>query len=525
MQEVNYTNAVIYARFSSDKQTEESIDAQVRACREYAAVHGLQIVDIYTDEAISGKGSKTAARRQYQRLLRDCGKDRFDVILIHKYDRIARNLGEHVNLEARLKEKGVQLIATAQDFGNTNEAKIMRALMWSLSEYYIDNLAQETKKGLRETALKAEHTGGYAPFGYDVVDKRYIINELEAGYVRKMFDAAQARSGFVELIDEMDKQGIRGKRGKPIKYPQIYEILRNEKYTGVYLYSPTEAEARADRRQKPDAIRIENAMPAIVSKTQFEEVQKIMDGRKQTGRKSDYLCSGLVYCHCGAKMYGMTSKRKGHEYRYFTCSAKCGAPVAHMDDVDDAAIRYLTELLSGENQLQIADALRQYQAGAGSRMTEFKQALKKRIQEKQAQYDALMQNLASGTLPAEVVADIGERMQDIKAEIAALEATEPPKDFTVDTIHNWLKSIKEAPDTEAVHLLIERIDVRPPEEDKEKTAFNIQSTLKTVLRKNGTLHQKRYFAFFCYREHFLLHKPGVKMMTRGLFHFSGNLIE
>lgn len=152
-------NAVIYARFSSDKQTEDSIEAQVRACREYAAAHGMNVADIYADEAISGKGSKTAQRRQYQRLLRDCGKGLFSVILIHKYDRIARNLGEHVNLEARLKEKGVQLIATSQDFGSTNEAKIMRALMWSLSEYYIDNLAQETKKGLRESAEGAARRG------------------------------------------------------------------------------------------------------------------------------------------------------------------------------------------------------------------------------------------------------------------------------------------------------------------------------------------------------------------------------
>ena len=106
-------------------------------------------------------------------------------------------------------------------------------------------------------------------------------------------------------------------------------------------------------------------------------------------------------------MHGITTKRKGHEYRYFTCSAKCGAPVVHMDDVEDAAKAYLKTLLSGENQLRIADAMRAYQAGKSSRMEEFKQA----------QYDALMQNLASGSLPAEVVADIGTRMKDLKEEI------------------------------------------------------------------------------------------------------------
>ena len=355
-------NAAIYARFSSDKQTEDSIEAQLRACREYAAAHSLRIVDIYTDEAISGKGSKTASRRQYQRLLRDCEKSLFEVILIHKYDRIARNLGEHVNLEKRLSDKGITLIATAQDFGNTKEAKIMRALMWSLSElseYYIDNLAEKTRKGLREKALKGLHTGGYAPFGYDIADGKYIINELEAMYVRRIFGAALHREGFTALIEEMERAGIRGKRGKLLKYPQIYEILRNEKYTGIYLYSPIEEKDRSKWRAKPNAIKIENALPEIISKAQFTEVQRIMDGRKQTGRKANYLCSGLVYCECGAKMHGMTSKRKGHEYRYYTCSKHCGAPVVRADEVEQAAYRYLYTLLSEENQTRIADALRQ----------------------------------------------------------------------------------------------------------------------------------------------------------------------
>ena len=202
--------AVIYARFSSDKQDEASIDAQVRACQEYAERKGLTILDVYTDEAISGKGSKTVSRMAYQQMLRDVDKGLLDVILIHKYDRVARNLGEHVNLEKRLKDKRVELVAVAQDFGNSSEAKIMRALMWSLSEYYIDNLSAEVKKGHRETALKARHNGGYAPFGYDVVNQTYIINELEAGYVRKIFNAAANREGFTGVIAELAAAGITG---------------------------------------------------------------------------------------------------------------------------------------------------------------------------------------------------------------------------------------------------------------------------------------------------------------------------
>ena len=472
-------NAVIYARYSSDKQTEDSIEAQVRACREYAAAKGYNIVDVYADEAISGKGSRTAARAKYQKMLRDCRKGTFNTILIHKYDRIARNLGEHVNLTSKLSEMGIILIATAQDFGTSNEAKIMRTLMWSLSEYYIDNLANETRKGLKENALKAQHNGGYAPFGYDVVNKQYVINDLEASYVRRIFNAALNREGFSDIITELSERGITGKRGKPIKYTQIYEMLRNEKYTGVYVYSTEEEHNRADRRTKPNAIRIENALPVIIDRAQFDEVQKIMNERKQTGKKANYLCSGLVYCECGAKMHGMKSKRKGHTYYYYYCSKRCGAPVVRMSEVDETAKKYLYTLLSEENQQRITTALREYKGAEKERIADFNAILKKKIDEKQKQYDTLMGNLASGVLPAEVVADIGVEMKTLKEEIECLKATEPPKDYTVEQIKMWLQSLKDNPDETAIRLLIKRIDI------KNKTEINIQSTLNSVLCETG----------------------------------------
>ena len=475
-------DAVIYARYSSDKQDEASIDAQVRACREYAAGKGYAVLEVYADEAVSGKGSKTASRKAYQKLLRDVNKGRFDTILIHKYDRVARNLGEHVNLEKKLKDRAVELIAVAQDFGSSAEAKIMKTLMWSLSEYYLDNLSSETKKGHRETAMKAKHNGGYAPFGYDVVNQEYVVNELEAGYVRKIFDAAANREGFTAIIEELAAAGITGKRGKPIKYTQIYEMLRNEKYTGTYIYTPQEEERREDRRSKPNAIRIENALPQIVSKAQFMEVQRIMTERKQTGKKAGYLCSGLVYCQCGAKMHGARSVSKGHEYFRYYCSKKCGAPSIRMEEVDKAAVDYLHKLLSPENQDKIAAALRQYQAGEKNRVEDFNKALQKRIQAKHGEYDALMKNLATGALPPAVVADIGEQMQTIKAEIVQLQETTPPTDFTVGQIKAWLEVLKASADEKAIHLLIERIEATPGE---TKTDFNMQSTLKSVLGEIG----------------------------------------
>lgn len=471
--------AAVYARFSSHMQTEESIDAQVRACQEYADQHDITIMKIYQDEAVSGKGSKTAERKQYQALLRACDKQMYDIILIHKYNRIARSLNEHVTLGKRLSENSVELVAVAEDFGNTKQSKVMKAMMWALSEYYIDDLADETRKGLKEVALKAKHNGGFAPFGYDVKDQSYIVNESESYYVKQMFDCAVNRQGFTELVKEMAERGIVGKRGKPIKYPQIYEILRNEKYTGTYAYSPIEEKDRSLRRTKPNAIRIENALPEITSRAQFNEVQTIMNERKQTGKKSNYLCSGLVYCECGAKMHGITTHRKGHEYHYFYCSARCGAPTAKMEVVDGAAKKYLAELLSSENQKEIAEALKIYIAGESNRAEDFSAQVKHQISEKQGKVDALMDNLSSGALPPEIVAKIGKQMQEFDMQIKALKEAEPPKDYTIPQIKVWLQSLKKVADEKAVRLLIERIDI------KNKAEISMTSTLESVLCENG----------------------------------------
>ena len=283
--------AVIYARFSSDKQTEMSIEAQVRACKEYALRTDLQITKIYADEAISGKS--TLKRAEYQKMMKDAKVHKFDVILIHKYDRIARNLGDHVNLENKLREYEIQLIATAQDFGEGKEAKMMKGIQWLMFEYYVDNLTEEVKKGHKELAYKGKHNGGVAPFGYDIVDQNYIINEKEAPYVRKMFAACLAMNGYKDLVAEMQENGIVGKRGKPIKYTQIYEILRNEKYSGVYVYSPDEEKERVKRRTKPNAIRVEGAIPAIIDREEWLKVQEVLNSRKGIGvAKKTYKCSG-----------------------------------------------------------------------------------------------------------------------------------------------------------------------------------------------------------------------------------------
>ncbi|MCR5137178.1 MAG: zinc ribbon domain-containing protein [Oscillospiraceae bacterium] len=204
-----------------------------------------------------------------------------------------------------------------------------------------------------------------------------------------------------------------------------------------------------------------------------------MDSRKRTGKKGNYLCSGLVYCACcGGKMHVYKRRKKGHEYIDYRCPAKCGNSMVRVEDVDNAAKAFLGYILSDDTQTKIATLLRTYNGHESDRIESFKKSVAKRISEKEAAYETLMTNLTAAVLPEAVIKDISAKMQTLKDEIEQLKNVEPPADYTVDTVKAWLQSIKEAPDEKAIHLLISRIEAK---REKNNTDFNIESTLKPVL--------------------------------------------
>lgn len=435
--------AVIYARFSSDRQSETSIDAQVRACTEYADAKHINILRVYKDEAVSGT---TANRLSYQEMLADAFDGDFNMILIHKYDRIARNLEEQVSLQKRLKQLNIRLVAVAQDYGEGKDAELSKGIQWVLGEYYSANLSEETKKGHKEVALKGLHNGGYPPFGYDIVDRKYLINEPEAYWVRRMFETCLSGGQYKPLVEEMAAAGVKGKRGKPIKYTQVYEILQNEKYTGTYVYSPDEEKDRNLRRSKPNAIRVEGVIPPIVTRDEFNTAQNILASRKRVGRQK-HKCSGLVYCSCGAKMHVYSTK--------FRCSASCGAKAVPIDLIDRAVDAYMSELLSEKNIRDVEDAIRKYRLESYERTKQFDKERKEQISLKETELENLMQGLMSGAFKDNYDL-VNERMTNIRKEIEVLKKAKAP-DVDDARIKSWLENIREAAGTPKV--FIDRIEV------------------------------------------------------------------
>ena len=435
--------AAIYARFSSDRQQETSIEAQVRACNEYAQRKKINVIKVFADEAISGTTTK---RPQYQAMLAEASAHKFDIVLIHKYDRIARDLSEHVKLEDRFNEWGIKLIAVAQDFGESKEARVSKGIQWIMSDYYIANLAEETRKGCREIALKGLHNGGVAPFGYYIENQQYLINDYEAHFVQEMFDCCINGGKYKDLINKMESCGIVGHRGKPIGYTQIYEILRNEKYTGTYVYSPVEEKDRALRRTKPNAIRIENAFPAIIDKETYERAQAVLAKHQHTGRMV-HPCSGLVYCSCGAKMHMAPSRKNGHEYFSFRCSAHCGQKGARANVIEDAVMAFLDQVFKPENIAGYEKTLKTLKKEAKIYEADFEKARRDQLRKCDEEISNLLELIKLGKLSPDNYELIDAELSRLRQEKVNIQNLEPEQPISIAQINTWLKEIKKSEKT------------------------------------------------------------------------------
>ncbi len=196
------------------------------------------------------------------------------------------------------------------------EAVILESILDGFAEYYSLNLAREVNKGMRENALKARHNGGIPPLGYKVNSERqYELQPEEVPIVRMIFDMFLAGFGYDRIIHSLNSNGYRTKNGEPFGKNSIQAILRNEKYCGTYVFNLRTAKDENGRRNNHthkddgDIIRIEDAVPAIISKEDFQNVKEKMTGRQrsraQNSAKEVYLLSGKMVCgECGAAYVG-----------------------------------------------------------------------------------------------------------------------------------------------------------------------------------------------------------------------------
>ena len=300
--------AVIYARYSSDSQREESIEGQIWECTAFAEKNGITILRHYIDRAYS---AKTDNRPDFQEMIKDSGKKLFDMVIVWKLDRFARNRYDSARHKAQLKRNGVKVVSATEVISEGAEGIILESVLEGYAEYYSADLSEKVIRGRKENALKCKFNGGTLPIGYVIDEEQHFqIDPLTAPFVLDVFKKYDKGATMKELRDWLNDSGVRNTRGQPLNFNSIQHMLSNRRYIGEYKYRD---------------IIIPDGIPAIVPEDLFDRVQeKLAQNRKAPARhkaEDDYLLTTKLFCgYCGAYLCGESGKsRNGTIHHYYKC--------------------------------------------------------------------------------------------------------------------------------------------------------------------------------------------------------------
>lgn len=304
-------SGVIYARYSSHNQKEESIEQQVEECTAFASQNGIEIIHVYADKALSGRTDK---RPQFQKMMRDAEKKQFSVVIAYKSNRIARNMLQALNYEDKLSRCGVETLYAKEEFGNTAAGRFALRTMMNVNQFYSENMAEDIRRGMRDNAENCK-VNGALPLGYvKGPDGKYAIEPREAEIVREIFRKVLDGVSFVDIANDLNGRGIKTKLGHLWNKNSFHRMLANDVYIGVYRHS---------------GFVKEDGVPPILEKEVFYAMQNHMETKKNPkGRhreSADYLLTGKLYCgYCKSYMVGVSGKtRQGKpQYYYYQCKGR-----------------------------------------------------------------------------------------------------------------------------------------------------------------------------------------------------------
>lgn len=428
-------NAVIYARYSSHNQTEQSIEGQLHDCYEYAKRYDIQVVGEYIDRAISGT---TDDRPDFQRMIADAAKKQFERVLVWKLDRFARNRYDSALYKHRLKQYGVRVISVMENVGEGDESILLEALLEASAEYYSLDLKKKIKRGQRESISKGKYCGGSIPFGYRLEDGKLRIDEKKAPIVRYIFEEYAQGTRMVDIIEELTKRGVRSSKGCPITHNTFSRLLVNPAYIGEYQYNGETVPGLAE---------------AYISKDLFEKVQTMVNKHKHAPAAAkaptEYLLQGKIFCgHCGAHMIGDSGiGRHGAKFCYYTCYNRkkkhiCQKKSEKKDFIEWYVVEQTVQyILNPPCMKQVAKAVvAEYDKEfSGGKVEEAEKAVRRLEQELNKLVDALIE------APKAAHPRIYEKMESLEAQKAALEADliklriASDIRITEDEVRAWLK--------------------------------------------------------------------------------------
>jgi len=314
-------NCFLYARVSTDKQAQKdlSIPAQIAAMRDFAKANGWNVVGHFVDE---GESARTAERPQLKRLLQRCKEEKdVDIVVVHKIDRLARNLVDYATIKAILKQRGVRLVSVSEPFDDNPIGHLLENIIASISEWYSANLGEEIKKASLAKLRKGEWPHkpplGYRSLKVEGGRVEHVPDPSTAELVRQAFELfSTGNYSLLALSEEMHTRGLKTRYGRMLSRESMKKLLRRRFYIGRLEWKGKEYKGK----HKP-----------IIPGELFYRVQEVLKRRSvDTGEKGrlDFLLRGVAYCRaCGQRLTGEVHPRGS----YYRCipnpqGTKCNQP-------------------------------------------------------------------------------------------------------------------------------------------------------------------------------------------------------
>lgn len=405
--------AVIYARYSQGaNQTMQSIEGQLKVVYEYANREGYQIVEEYKDAKRTGKSAEQ--REEFQRMIRDSARGRFEYVLVYQFDRFSRNKYDNAIYKDKLSRNGVKVISAMEQVSQDASGILMETLLEGMAHYYSAELSQKIKRGRDISAEKYFSLGSNPGLGFKIEDKRIIEDKETSGVVLRIYEMYANGKTMKEIIEYLNEKRVKTTKNNEFTKNSLRTILRNKRYCGTYSYKGIET---------PDVL------PRLVPQELFDKVQmRVAFNCKAPGRgkavESFILSSpSKLFCgHCLVLYTGVSGTSKtGKLHSYYKKKSKDCLKNATIKKhkIEDAVIAAVRAMLTPDNLKLIAKEI--------SKLCEQEKdnpnvkRLRRLIKENEKAKINLLDSLKVGKATATAASYVFDEIDKLEKEVTELE--------------------------------------------------------------------------------------------------------
>ena len=345
-------NVVIYARYSSHKQTDQSIEGQLKECYAFAKRNDYKVIGEYIDEALTGTSDN---RPSFLKMIEDSNKKNFNGVIVYQLDRFARNRYDSARYKHKLKQNNVRVFSARENISDDASGVLMESVLEGMAEYYSRELGQKVERGMKINASKFLYIGGCITLGFKIVDKKYTIDEETASITLNAYKMYDNDHTIIEIQEYVNNQlkliGRKNKKGEIVQYSKgsIRNLLADKRCMGTYIYKDTETP---------------NAIPKIVDADLFNRVQERLEKNKHSPSrlktKNDYILTTKLFCgHCKDMMVGVCgTSRTEKRYAYYSCNNSrkkiCNKKNVQKEYIENLVVEEARNILTDENINKIA---------------------------------------------------------------------------------------------------------------------------------------------------------------------------